>query len=656
MMQPMISEDEELLAGAEDEGEVVNRERPPLVRVLSEAELEACASTAPGSFLEPLSPPDDEPPLHAGGSKIKIMICSANLGNKMVRNLDPWIPPGAPGVDLVVLGMQESTYSMEKDDGQIQDKGADSSDEEGAEEVSPATAASSPATRTARAQSAQSSTRSAATSIGGREAADGDLYSSEGDKHLLLELKNQLGEEWEFVHAVRRKQMRIRMYARREIFGELKDLEFGAENTGIAHVVANKGGQVIKIRIRDTTLCFVNSHLAAHEGKMAKRNENIVEIVNGVRLGDQAIDMYQFDHIFWFGDLNYRISIPGMADKQEQCAKVMAKIDEGKFADLWAYDELGHEVTSKRVLTDFHSAPCDFKPTFKLKRQVGNAYNLKRTPSFCDRVLYRSLPGHANRLDVLEFTSADDFSTSDHKPVRALISVEPSPPVQLLHSVPTGMARFPQLKFFNLRAKGLAALDTGVVLTKQTLEEEEEEEEEPGSLGGSGKRRKRRTVRQSMRMERAKSDPYIIFKPHPPDLFLPHQRGLRTEHIRQTLDPVWRSEPLCSCRAGTYEELAKAHLTLQLMDFDVIGQHDLIGTVTLALADVCAAADSQEGLYHFTADVMRYSTKHGTLSGSVEVNTPGPSGEFRWHERLVEDHEGGLTVANCGGTCSCTIS
>ena len=69
--------------------------------------------------------------------------------------------------------------------------------------------------------------------------------------------------------------MRLRIFVRMELVDEVTDMETGAENTGLGHVIANKGGQAIKFRLRGTSFVFVSSHLAAHESaaKCQRRNE-----------------------------------------------------------------------------------------------------------------------------------------------------------------------------------------------------------------------------------------------------------------------------------------------------------------------------------------------------------------------------------------------
>ena len=149
--------------------------------------------------------------------------------------------------------------------------------------------------------------------------------------------------------------MRLRIYVRMELLGEVSDVETGAENTGLGHVLANKGGQAIKFVLRGTSFVFVSSHLAAHESaeKCMRRNEDVAEIFHGVRFGNKKYDLMQFDHVFWNGDLNYRVEVPSAALKDPKTGKpkfptpralVMDLVQKNSFAELWEMDELQREI------------------------------------------------------------------------------------------------------------------------------------------------------------------------------------------------------------------------------------------------------------------------------------------------------------------------
>jgi phosphatidylinositol-3,4,5-trisphosphate 5-phosphatase 2 len=68
---------------------------------------------------------------------------------------------------------------------------------------------------------------------------------------------------------------------------------------------------LITFKLDGTRLAFISCHLTAHEGveHCEERNTSIVEILGGVRAGDKNIDITeQFHHVFWMGDMNYRLT------------------------------------------------------------------------------------------------------------------------------------------------------------------------------------------------------------------------------------------------------------------------------------------------------------------------------------------------------------
>ena len=50
--------------------------------------------------------------------------------------------------------------------------------------------------------------------------------------------------------------------------------------TGLLGMMGNKGGAAIRMKLMDSTLCFVCSHLAAHRENVAGRNADFDRFVN----------------------------------------------------------------------------------------------------------------------------------------------------------------------------------------------------------------------------------------------------------------------------------------------------------------------------------------------------------------------------------------
>eukprot|EP01006_Ploeotia_vitrea_P034919 TRINITY_DN65818_c10_g8_i2.p1 TRINITY_DN65818_c10_g8~~TRINITY_DN65818_c10_g8_i2.p1 ORF type:complete len:641 (-),score=352.78 TRINITY_DN65818_c10_g8_i2:101-2023(-) len=247
-------------------------------------------------------------------------------------------------------------------------------------------------------------------------------------------IMGQLGEkEYKLVYEENLWEMRLLIAVRHEIEPLVKNIHGHHEATGIAHVLGNKGGLVVSMLVRDTSLCFVNSHLAAHQGESKRRNHDVYEIIKEVRVGKPNMDiLHQFAHVVWMGDLNYRLDYgdQGTAESPsaEQHAEMLALIADGQRAKLFATDQLRAEMAAERVFVGFEEGdPSKFDPTFKMIKNELNGYNKKRSPAWCDRIVRRSMPGF--HIEQTAYNSAPTVCSSDHKPVYATFKVHTAEPV-----------------------------------------------------------------------------------------------------------------------------------------------------------------------------------------------------------------------------------
>lgn len=91
--------------------------------------------------------------------------------------------------------------------------------------------------------------------------------------------------------------------------------------TGLGGQVGNKGGVVLTMRLSGRRLCFICTHLAAHEGAKFReaRKMNASEILKNARVppfpNANLITAFPSDphllhhHTFWAGDVNYRLDL-----------------------------------------------------------------------------------------------------------------------------------------------------------------------------------------------------------------------------------------------------------------------------------------------------------------------------------------------------------
>lgn len=258
------------------------------------------------------------------------------------------------------------------------------------------------------------------------------LREGGGLKQLDEQAEKILGtDKYETPVYFQRGQMRLIVKIRKEIAHHFSNVETYAENTGLGGVGANKGGIVTTLTVAERTrLTFLSAHLEAHEGKehFHNRCKNLVEIFGGAKQSG-ALDASITSHHMWvMGDLNFRVVLPvpegqDKWDNEEHRSKVRALVEEEDWETLNAADELHRALEEKLCLAGFKTLPCHFHPTFKVERRDGFHYQEKRTPSYCDRILWKSAHGLENAVRPILYEPNPAASHSDHKPMRAMFSL-----------------------------------------------------------------------------------------------------------------------------------------------------------------------------------------------------------------------------------------
>ncbi|XP_020626629.1 inositol polyphosphate 5-phosphatase OCRL-1-like [Orbicella faveolata] len=185
--------------------------------------------------------------------------------------------------------------------------------------------------------------------------------------------------------------------------------------TGIMGLMGNKGGVAIRMQIHNTSICFVNSHLAAHTEEFERRNQDYRDILSKLEFNGSYGSFSITDHeaVFWLGDLNYRIS--GM-----DTDLVRRLADKGQYEELLANDQLIKEQKEKKCFKGFKEGSIKFKPTYKYDPGTDNwdTSEKGRAPAWCDRILWTG-----SQVNQLEYRSHNKLKISDHKPVSALFEV-----------------------------------------------------------------------------------------------------------------------------------------------------------------------------------------------------------------------------------------
>ncbi len=232
------------------------------------------------------------------------------------------------------------------------------------------------------------------------------------------------------------------VFIKQSLFPKVVDVRGIDVAVGFGGIMGNKGGVSIRMNLYDTSICFVCSHLSAHQDKVDSRNKdfkNIMEqtifradpqrsseqhrmdsIVQPKHGADKStgINLKILDHdiIFWLGDLNYRIDIDNVDE-------VFQLVGGNEWEYLRKKDQLNIERSKKNVFQDFDEGLLNFPPTYKFQPGTDlyeqRPEKKRRSPAWCDRILWHSVKANAVAKQYF-YTSYPSYLISDHKPVGSL--------------------------------------------------------------------------------------------------------------------------------------------------------------------------------------------------------------------------------------------
>lgn len=215
----------------------------------------------------------------------------------------------------------------------------------------------------------------------------------------------------------------ISIFVRSDYLHIVRQVEIASKKTGMGGIAGNKGSVAVRLRLHDTSLCFVSSHFTAGQNNIVDRDRDFEFALSELQLSGGR-NILAHDYVFWFGDLNYRI------DLDRDIARDL--IREKKFGELLKHDQLTERRTSGLVFQGFSEGSINFAPTYKYDTGT-NIYDTSdkmRVPSWTDRILFRG-DAVSWRADVahppLQITSLfynrAEIDVSDHKPVKGVFEI-----------------------------------------------------------------------------------------------------------------------------------------------------------------------------------------------------------------------------------------
>ncbi|XP_049978550.1 phosphatidylinositol 3,4,5-trisphosphate 5-phosphatase 2 isoform X2 [Alexandromys fortis] len=248
--------------------------------------------------------------------------------------------------------------------------------------------------------------------------------NSVGDKEWLDLLRGGLKELTDLDYRPIAMQslwnIKVAVLVKPEHENRISHVSTSSVKTGIANTLGNKGAVGVSFMFNGTSFGFVNCHLTSGNEKTTRRNQNYLDILRLLSLGDRQLSAFdislRFTHLFWFGDLNYRLDM----DIQE----ILNYISRREFEPLLRVDQLNLEREKHKVFLRFSEEEISFPPTYRYERGSRDTYAWHKqkptgvrtnVPSWCDRILWKSYP--ETHIMCNSYGCTDDIVTSDHSPV-----------------------------------------------------------------------------------------------------------------------------------------------------------------------------------------------------------------------------------------------
>lgn len=563
-------------------------------------------------------------PHHTRPRSLSLFLTTFNVGNSQPPDdLSPWLGKAADA-DIIAIGAQECSYtpSLASPGPALDQSSSSNSPDEGSSSRDDSEDAtdSSPLLQM-EISNAESLTSSSSNSFPVTTQSSG--HSSAREHFQALLVSHFPDDQYACITKLAAWDRSLTVFVKLELLPSISHVRSDTANVGLGGVAGNKGAIGARFSVFETDFIIINSHLAAHHKEFNRRNEDFASIAHGLHglRDDPDVDVLSspVHHTFWMGDLNYRINL--------ERDVVLQNVAEKKWKELQAADQLLQQRELKRAFEGFEEGETNFPPTYRYERGSRNYSDVKlRIPSWCDRVLYRSLPGC--RIELEEYTSADDIVSSDHSPVWARFTASLvhttgcEDAESLIASVQSAATETPASSLISsprsLSVRSLLPTSFGPRLLRLVFKELKAEDIPEMDHGG-----RRIAVAKALRIdnhlgwkkheelgEGQHADPYCTF--HGSSVAELDEGEYRTSTITASQNPVWKPEDIPPIDLIGHERkaLRKRYMVITVKDEKPARRDCTIGSVVLLLGGA-----EESGSVRFSLPIMNAGVRRGQLSG-----------------------------------------
>ncbi|CDR94681.1 endonuclease/exonuclease/phosphatase family protein, putative [Babesia bigemina] len=237
----------------------------------------------------------------------------------------------------------------------------------------------------------------------------GELYRGRGVKFVHLKSCSMVG-------------LYMTVFVSYRLAPSVKNIETTAVKTGFSGSVGNKGAVGMRFSIGGHQVTLVDVHINSGKLPTRVRIQELDGVMRNVFHEHAPRVLFDSDLFIFAGDFNFQVVV----DDRYTTADIFRHIYGGGLDQLLRYDEFVSDVKNQLpFVSRLQEAPINFDPTYKFKKGT-DFYDAKRTPAWCDRILYggAGLPTRDQRVHCLLYRRHNLMISSDHKAVSALFVLE----------------------------------------------------------------------------------------------------------------------------------------------------------------------------------------------------------------------------------------
>uniref|UniRef100_A0A250Y3V1 Phosphatidylinositol polyphosphate 5-phosphatase type IV n=1 Tax=Castor canadensis TaxID=51338 RepID=A0A250Y3V1_CASCN len=246
-------------------------------------------------------------------------------------------------------------------------------------------------------------------------------------------LQETLGPRYVLLSSAAHGVLYMSLFIRRDLIWFCSEVECSTVTTRIVSQIKTKGALGVSFTFFGTSFLFITSHFTSGDGKVTERLLDYTRTIQALALPRNVPDTNpyrssaadvttRFDEVFWFGDFNFRLS--GGRVAVEAILKKDVEVD---VQALLQHDQLTREMKKGSIFKGFQEPDIHFLPSYKfdIGKDTYDSTSKQRTPSYTDRVLYKSR--QKGDISPLKYSSCPGIKTSDHRPVYGLFRVKVKP-------------------------------------------------------------------------------------------------------------------------------------------------------------------------------------------------------------------------------------